>query len=538
LVGKGFRGIEPAHADALLDRLVTYREMPPDAEGEGPCDWAPLLDPAVYADADAALLRIARQVHGRQQVAFLNEAAALYAQFRGRIDQLARALAGDARRVQEAWLAENPVRRIRDNAQLPASRAPQGRAAVNGSPRGAPESDAPPRTDEALPRAGGAPYAFETKEAFATQAPQAPQAPQARARIVMKRASRGLQLDAEVIRKVLALNTAYAVTIVSAEDYIGDRVSFDEVELQFHLEHYISECPARLNYLVVNQEFLSEWDVRALTAGDAVALCKTAHADQFLRREFGVAPLQIGFTTPELSGPAEGPAKDARLVAHLAGASGMKGTAAVLRAWAEHGGLAAAATLFVTRQPPVFARAPDDLAYWDGLRPARGATYRGIGELERHGNMYLARRALDEAEFATIARSAAVHLCPSAVEGFGHSINIGRAAGAVVIATDAPPMNELVDARCGIVVAAAAGPPMAGINPTQRKHYPGAVASLATYVVPPAALMAAITAALALGGPDRARLGAAARARYESGRDAFTAALTAVVAGETAARSA
>jgi len=114
LVGKGFRGIDAALAAALLARLAAYRA----AADTTPCDWTPLLDPTLTADVDAALLRVARTLYGRQQVAFLNEAADFHARWRGHLDQLGRALSRDARRVQEAWLGENPVRRIRDEHQL------------------------------------------------------------------------------------------------------------------------------------------------------------------------------------------------------------------------------------------------------------------------------------------------------------------------------------------------------------------------------------------------------------------------------------
>ena len=124
IIGKGFRGVDQALADALLDRLAAYRAAPDTT----PCDWSPLLDPTMTADVDAALLRAARQLHERQQVAFLNEAAEFSRQWRGQIDKLGHFLNRDARQVQESWLANNPVRRIRDDQQLPSN-------AKRGAPR-------------------------------------------------------------------------------------------------------------------------------------------------------------------------------------------------------------------------------------------------------------------------------------------------------------------------------------------------------------------------------------------------------------------
>lgn len=45
-----------------------------------------------------------------------------------------------------------------------------------------------------------------------------------------------------------------------------------------------------------------------------------------------------------------------------------------------------------------------------------------------------------------------VHICPSERESFGHYINEARAAAAVVITVDHPPMNELVSPKAGVLV--------------------------------------------------------------------------------------
>jgi hypothetical protein len=45
-----------------------------------------------------------------------------------------------------------------------------------------------------------------------------------------------------------------------------------------------------------------------------------------------------------------------------------------------------------------------------------------------------------------------IHICTSQMEGFGHYINEARSIGALIIILDAPPMNELIDSNCGIVI--------------------------------------------------------------------------------------
>ncbi|KAK1937161.1 hypothetical protein P3T76_009939 [Phytophthora citrophthora] len=62
---------------------------------------------------------------------------------------------------------------------------------------------------------------------------------------------------------------------------------------------------------------------------------------------------------------------------------------------------------------------------------------------------------VDRSEFTKITAEAAFLMCPSRSEGYGHYINQARASGAVIITTDAAPMNELVTSReMGVLVQA------------------------------------------------------------------------------------
>lgn len=461
IVGKGFRGIDRALADALLDRLAAYHAAPDTT----PCDWSPLLDPELTADVDVALLRYARQIHERQQVAFLNEAADLYQQWRGNLDQLGRALNRDARRVQEAWLGENPVRRIRDDQQLPA---------------GKPNS---------LRRCGGASV-----------------------RVLAKQLKSGLELDAEVLKSVFPA----ATVIIMVKDIV-----LDPVDIQFHLEHYLGRQVAKREYVFVNQEFFYEWDLEALVAGHATALCKTLYARNVLAA-LGVEGVFTGFTSPDIRDKSV--VRDPHLVVHLAGLSWLKGTLEVLRAWFEQGGANLDATLFITCQQADYAPVSDALAYWDMQGAVPGAEYRGITGLERKGNVYLARHRLPLETIIDLANAAAVHLCPSLTEGWGHIVNNARAVGAVVVTTDAAPMNELVDNDCGFLVATNGerATTLGDLNPVQRKFYPSAIAALKVTPVDEKELMRAVKSAFALSAEERTRLGAGARRRYEEGAAAFS----------------
>jgi hypothetical protein len=102
LVGRGFRGIAPVLATALLQHLernqLSHNTM--------------LMPPELLTATgiDAALLRIATTLH-TQQVAFLNEVVRLNIAYPN-LHQLRDAIAPHAARFAAAWLVSNPMRRI------------------------------------------------------------------------------------------------------------------------------------------------------------------------------------------------------------------------------------------------------------------------------------------------------------------------------------------------------------------------------------------------------------------------------------------
>ncbi len=110
LVAKGFRGIDKRLAASLLNELASLQQRADDASGvSNVC----LVDEVILRLVDEALLRVARQLYDRQQVLFLAEAVALYEKYKGNLNGLARVLHPEARRLQDIWLADNPVVRLR-----------------------------------------------------------------------------------------------------------------------------------------------------------------------------------------------------------------------------------------------------------------------------------------------------------------------------------------------------------------------------------------------------------------------------------------
>src|SRR5690606_13808773 len=110
---------------------------------------------------------------------------------------------------------------------------------------------------------------------------------------------------------------------------------------------------------------------------------------------------------------------------HLAGKSPSKGTEALVAMWARH---------------------PE----WPQLtivQHPRRAKPIGVPNI-RHVVRYV-----ESSELTALQNRHGIHLCPSRVEGFGHYINEASGCAAVVLTTDAPPMNELVGEGRGVLVA-------------------------------------------------------------------------------------
>ena len=130
-------------------------------------------------------------------------------------------------------------------------------------------------------------------------------------------------------------------------------------------------------------------------------------------------------------------------------------------------------------------------------------------------NLRLLDGYLDDDELRVLQNRHRFHLCPSETEGFGHHLVEGMSIGAIVLTTDAPPMNELVTAERGILVA----PNRSG---TQRLA--------TTWFVDPDALEAAVERMLALGESEHTAIGAGARRWWEANDRAFRERLAAAIA--------
>ncbi len=175
------------------------------------------------------------------------------------------------------------------------------------------------------------------------------------------------------------------------------------------------------NVLIPNQERFPLRHLRRLRYVDSV-LCKSRHAQEIFHHH-GASTRFLGFTSVDRAVPDVAP--DFRKFLHVAGRSTLKGTQMLVSLWREHPQWP---TLTIVQHP---SNATGDVP----ANVNRIVDYLPDDVLQRMQNEH------------------GVHLCPSLSEGWGHYIVEAMSCAAVVVTTDAPPMNELVDESRGYLVA-------------------------------------------------------------------------------------
>jgi len=203
-----------------------------------------------------------------------------------------------------------------------------------------------------------------------------------------------------------------------------------QFEVNFFLESVFPEYVplARVNTLLVNPEWFRDEIYDHLPSLDFL-LCKTPDGVETVR-ELDIEARNIGFSSPDKRLPQARQADESLRCLHLSGQSALKGSEAVVEAWSRH---------------------PE----WPELTVVRREKRYG-GEsappLQQLSNVTYMTEFVPDEQLQKLQNECEIHVIPSLAEGYGHVIGEAVSCAAVVITTDAPPMNELVDRSRGFLV--------------------------------------------------------------------------------------
>lgn len=208
-------------------------------------------------------------------------------------------------------------------------------------------------------------------------------------------------------------------------------------DFNFFIESVFPEhlTTGRVNCLFVNPEWFRDVNLDYLASLDFL-LCKTPSGVEAFR-DLPVVCYDLGFTSPDKRIPGfvrRGPVR----CLHLSGQSAVKGTEAVVEAWSRH---------------------PE----WPELTVVRRARRYGGEEappLRSLTNVRYVTDYLPADELRQLQNECEVHVIPSQAEGYGHVIGEAMSCSAIVLTTDAPPMNELVRPDRGVLIRVTRSEPM------------------------------------------------------------------------------
>lgn len=234
----------------------------------------------------------------------------------------------------------------------------------------------------------------------------------------------GLDRDVDLLHSILS-TAGYDVTISHCRSISPMRSLFPgspRYDANIFIERIFARWlhTAKSNLLIPNQERFPHRHIKFLNKIDHI-LCKSQHAKQIFS-QLGHTTHFTGFTSSDLFDESIQP--DYQSFLHLAGRSTLKGTETILDLWKKHPEWPTL-TLLQCKE-----NAPDNVP----------ANIQLISEYIQHKDI---RKKLN---------THGIHLCTSLSEGWGHYIAEAMSCRALVVTTDAPPMNELVTPARGVTI--------------------------------------------------------------------------------------
>lgn len=229
--------------------------------------------------------------------------------------------------------------------------------------------------------------------------------------LITQENGRGLNTDLQVLVEALE-QLDCSVTILDILE-----AKWNRAHINIFIQVLIPEKfpMAKQNWFIPNPEWY-EQPLSYLNHVDLI-LCRTKEIERIFRK-MNKPTYYLGFTSPDSY--REDVQKDYRHLFHLGGGSFLRGTVAIKDIWQTHPTFPLLKV--ISFYFPFSSHSPH--LEWFSLR-------------------------LPEERLRKLQNQCGIHLCPSETEGFGHYIMEGMSACAVVLTTDAPPMNEFIkDQRC------------------------------------------------------------------------------------------
>lgn len=217
---------------------------------------------------------------------------------------------------------------------------------------------------------------------------------------------KGLERDRDVLIKEL---TALNCEVEWYENNDNGKISYADINIfvQHINNQYLHSAP--YNWFIPNPEWYFQ-DLELLDSMDLI-LCRTKEIERIFK-DRNKKTYYLGFTTPDRYQPKI--KKIFPLYLHVAGTSEQKGTSAIRAAWRNH------------------------------LEFPHLTILKQFEKQKEIQNLNIISHYLSDESLLELQNLCVVHLALSETEGFGHCIMEAMSVKAVVITTDAPPMNEFI----------------------------------------------------------------------------------------------
>lgn len=230
----------------------------------------------------------------------------------------------------------------------------------------------------------------------------------------------GLTTDIKKLKNLLLqVNKQADIKIYNFYDY---RCRQADLNIYLEIVNNLLLKFAKYNILIPNQEWYYHYWVPYLENFDMV-LTKTKYAYDIFKDIKEVKEIQyLGWTSQDKFDSSV--YNFNRRCLHLCGRSIYKQTQRIINEWKSE---------YV---PLTIVYSPKDVKL----------------KLKQKNNITYINQKLNNKQLQDCLNTHSIHLCCSETEGFGHYLNEAKSCQALVITTDAPPMNELIDDENGLKI--------------------------------------------------------------------------------------